>query len=317
MRRPNERDRSAALPLLASALFLLAGCGSSPSAPPSGTGGSGGTGGGTGGGATQAPDEPAETPVWTYRVVNAFPHDPGAFTQGLLFHDGFLYESTGRVGESSVRRVDLVTGDVLAKVDIPRVFAEGLVLVGDELVQLTWKDRIGYRWSLDELEQLGTFTVHGEGWGLANAGDRLLLSNGSARLIEIDPETLQPTAAMDVTDQGRLVRNLNELEFIEGALYANVWQSDRIAKIDPATGDVLAWIDLTGIIDVEPDPRFGQPANVLNGIAWDARARRLFVTGKLWPKLFEIEVLTADGELAPLGLPEGDGEGEGEGAAGE
>lgn len=286
--------------LAAAALSVAGGCGSSPSAkPPVGPGGGGG-------GAPTPATVPATTPVWTYRVVNTFPHDPNAFTQGLLFHDGFLYESTGRVGQTSVRRVDLVTGDVLARQDVPRVFGEGLAVVGDELVQLTWKDRIGYRWGIDDLEQRGTFEVFGEGWGLANAGETLLLSNGSARLILIDPQTLAPIEARDVTDRGHLVRNLNELEMIDGALYANVWQSDRIAKIDPATGDVLAWIDLSGIIDIEPKP-FSQPANVLNGIAWDADARRLFVTGKLWPSLFEIEVLTADGEPAPLGLP-GDGE---------
>lgn len=242
------------------------------------------------------------TPVYTYRVINRFPHDPKAFTQGLLFHDGFLYESTGQLGESSVRRVDLVTGDVLQKVEVPRVFCEGLVLVGDTLLQLTWKNGVGYRWGVDDLDQRGTFDVYGEGWGLAYDGTQIIKSDGTSRLVFMDPETQLPTSAVSVRDRGAAVANLNELEWIDGYLYANVWMTDRIAKIDVSTGRVVAWIDLAGIIDIAPEPR-SNPANVLNGIAWDARARRLFVTGKDWPTLFEIEVLTADGDPAPLGSP--------------
>ncbi|QDU83736.1 Glutamine cyclotransferase [Planctomycetes bacterium Pla163] len=273
--------------------------GSSPAAP-NGTPNGGGTpAGGTPPRVTAAKDA---TPVYTYRVVNSFPHDANAFTQGLLFHDGFLYESTGQVGESSLRRVDLVTGDVLQKVDVPGVFCEGLVLVGDTLLQLTWKNGVGYRWGLDDFDQRGTFDVYGEGWGLAYDGTRIIKSDGTSRLIFLDPETQKPTSAVSVRDRGAAVANLNELEWIDGCLYANVWMTDRIAKIDVETGRVMAWIDLEGIIDLAPEPS-SNPANVLNGIAWDARARRLFVTGKDWPKLFEIELLTADGEPAPLGHP--------------
>lgn len=280
--------------------------GTEPASTATTTNGSGeGAGESAPNGTTQVPTRPAEVPTWTYRVVNTYPHDANAFTQGLVFHEGLLYESTGQVGESSLREVDLVTGQVLRQVDVPDVFCEGLEVVGDTLVQLTWQDEVGYVWDLETLERLDTFRIYGQGWGLARADDVLVMSNGSSRLMLLDLETHLPIEPRSVSLDGGPIRNLNELEWIDGYLYANVWQSDLIMKIDLATGHVVARVDMSGLIDLEPEPRYN-PANVLNGIAWDADGRRLFVTGKDWPKLFEVELLTADGEPAPLGEPDGE-----------
>ena len=222
-----------------------------------------------------------------YKVVNTYPHDPGAFTQGLVFYDGYLYEGTGMEGESSVRKVELNTGKVVQKIDVPRpYFGEGIVLWKDKLIELTWRTKIGFVYDRATFKQLRTFTYNREGWGITQDGKRLIMSDGSATLYFWDPETLKEIGYLDVVDKGSPVQDLNELEFIKGEIYANVWMTDRIARISPATGRVIGWIDLTGLLSAEERRR----TDVLNGIAYDAKQGRLFVTGKRWPKLFEIRL---------------------------
>ncbi len=228
-------------------------------------------------------------PVYTYKIVNTYPHDRAAFTQGLIFVDGVLYEGTGLYGQSSLRRVKLETGEVLQVYALPaRFFGEGLTLFGDKLIQLTWKERVGFVYNKDTFKQERDFAYPTEGWGFTHDGARLIMSDGSANLYFIDPATLTEISRIQVVDdQGPVVR-LNELEYINGEVYANIWQTDRIARIDPATGRVLAWLDMSGLLS-DADRR--QHVDVLNGIAYDAAHDRLFVTGKLWPKLFEIELI--------------------------
>jgi len=227
------------------------------------------------------------TPVSGYKVVHTYPHDPGAFTQGLVYSDGYLYEGTGMEGESSVRKVELDTGKVVQKIDVPRpYFGEGIVLWKDKLIELTWQTKIGFVYDRATFKQLRTFTYKREGWGITHDGKRLIMSDGSATLFFWDPETLQEIGHLDVDDKGAPVQNLNELEFIKGEIYANVWQTDRIARISLATGHVIGWIDLTRLHAQADTPS----SNVLNGIAYDAKQNRLFVTGKNWPKLFEIRL---------------------------
>ena len=225
----------------------------------------------------------------SYRVVHTYPHDPHAFTQGLVFADGHLYESTGLNGHSSLRMVDLETGRTLQDFPVPsRYFAEGLTTWGTTLVQLTWQAHTGFVYDRFSFRQLRTFTYSGEGWGLTQDGKSLILSDGTADLRFLDPKTFQEVRRIAVKDKGTPVTQLNELEYVRGEIYANVWHSDRIARISPATGKVLGWIDLTGIL---PAGEQSTPEAVLNGIAYDAAHDRLFVTGKLWPKLFEIKVV--------------------------
>ena len=225
----------------------------------------------------------------TYTVVNTFPHDPAAFTQGLVFKNGLLYESTGRVGQSSVRTVELTTGRVLSKVDIPSpYFAEGLTLLNGKLFQLTWQNQKGFLYDPISLASLGEFAYSGEGWGLTDNGSSLIQSNGSNILAFLNPDTLQIEKTIAVFDNGKPLVNLNELEYVRGEIYANIWHSDKIARIDPATGTLLGWIDLTGLFPASERP---EAEAVLNGIAYDAPNDRLFVTGKLWPKLFEIKLV--------------------------
>lgn len=226
----------------------------------------------------------------TFEVVHAYPHDPKAFTQGLLWHNGFLYESTGLNGESSLRKVALETGEVIQKRKVDnQYFAEGLALSGDRLIQLTWQSQHAFVCDLSSLEPQRDFDYLGEGWGLTTDGGRFIMSDGTAKLRFMNLSTFAPEGSVTVTDQGRPVVRLNELEHVDGTVYANVWRTDRIAQIDPATGAVIAWIDLTGLLgaadrgDASPD--------VLNGIAWDAEKKRLFVTGKNWPKLYEIRLV--------------------------
>lgn len=231
--------------------------------------------------------QPARPPRYGYEIVATYPHDPAAFTQGLEFHDGILLESTGR-HPSSVRRVRLEDGVVLQKRDLDmQFFGEGLTAVGDRILTLTWQGGHGFVWDIDDLEPAGTFSYSGEGWGLTHDDTRVILSDGSASLRFLDPVTLQQTGSVPVTYMGRPLERLNELEFIEGEVWANVWQTSFIVRIDPATGVVIGVIDLTGIL---PDPVANPNDDVLNGIAWDAANRRLFVTGKNWPKLFEIRL---------------------------
>lgn len=228
-------------------------------------------------------------PVQSYKVVATFPHDPTSFTQGLVFADGQLYESTGLNGESSLRRVDIATGKTLQRIDVsPEYFAEGLALVGDELLQLTWQTRIGFVYDRTTFKQKRTFNYNTEGWGIAYDGtSRLVMSDGSDTLTFLDPKTLAVGKALRVRDAGRAVSNLNELEWVEGEIWANVWQTDRIARISPNTGEVSAWIDLSTLY---PLAQRVPPADVMNGIAYDKASRRIFVTGKKWPRLYQITV---------------------------
>jgi glutamine cyclotransferase len=237
--------------------------------------------------ATVAQRKPA--PVQSYKVVATFPHDPTSFTQGLVFADGELYESTGLNGESSLRRVDLATGKTLQRIDVsPEYFAEGLALVGDELLQLTWQTHIGFVYDRKTFKQKRTFTYQTEGWGIAYDGtSRLVMSDGSDTLTFLDPKTLAVGKTLRIRDAGRAVPNLNELEWVEGEIWANVWQTDRIARISPNTGEVAAWIDLSTLY---PLVQRMPPADVMNGIAYDKASRRIFITGKKWPRLYQITV---------------------------
>jgi len=223
-----------------------------------------------------------------YRVVHSYPHDAQAFTQGLVFADGHLYESTGRVGHSSLRMVELETGRVLQELPVPQpYFAEGLTTWGSTLVQLTWQSHVAFIYDQFSFRELRTEKYAGEGWGLTTDGKALIMSDGTARLRFLDPQTFRELRKVTVKDHGRPVTQLNELEMVRGEIYANVWYSDRIARISPANGKVLAWIDLRGLL---PQSERTDPEAVLNGIAYDAEHDRLFVTGKLWPRLFEIKI---------------------------
>ncbi|RME86043.1 MAG: glutaminyl-peptide cyclotransferase [Caldilineae bacterium] len=229
------------------------------------------------------------TPVLSYRVVQAFPHDPNAFTQGLVFDGTQLYEGTGLYGRSSLRRVDLETGQVMQMLALPsRYFGEGITIFGDRIYQLTWRSHIGFVYDKTTFALLRTFSYPTEGWGLTHDGTRLIMSDGTSTLHFLDPETLAEVGQVEVRDQGEPIVWLNELEYVGGAVLANVWQTDRIARIDPDSGEVTAWIDLTGLLP--PEDRT-QPVDVLNGIAYLSEQDRLFVTGKLWPRLFEIELV--------------------------
>jgi glutaminyl-peptide cyclotransferase len=227
-------------------------------------------------------DQPAR---YGYRIVRAFPHDPKAFTQGLVFRDGVLYESTGLEGKSSLRKVRLETGEVIEQRTLDsRYFAEGLADFGERLFQLTWRSQVGFVYGIGDFKPQRTFTYQGEGWGLASDGKRLIMSDGSSALRFIDPESLRETGRLNVTEAGRAVPNLNELEVVKDQIYANVWTTDDIVIIAPSDGRVVGRVDLAGLLT--PLERAG--TDVLNGIAWDRGQDRLFVTGKWWPKLFEI-----------------------------
>jgi len=231
----------------------------------------------------------AALPVYTYTVVNAYPHDPGAFTEGLIYRNGYLYESTGLEGASSVRKVELKTGKVVSGVNLPRdIFGEGISDWGDKLIGLTWKTQIGFVLDIDGFALKGRFNYPGEGWGLTHNASELIMSDGTSELRVLDPNTLQEKRRIKVTAEGKPVDQLNELEWVDGEIFANIWQTDRIARIDPKTGHITGWIDLSGLLP-EKD-RAGRQVDVLNGIAYDAAAKRLFVTGKLWPKLYEIKL---------------------------
>ena len=238
---------------------------------------------------SSSPDEPGLgnlTPYMTYEVVQAHPHDAQAFTQGLVYWDGFLYESTGLYGESSLRKVEVDTGWVVRQVDLlPQYFAEGLTLWEDQLIQLTWQEGTGFIYNASDFSQTGQFTYPTEGWGLTHDGERLILSDGSDVLYFLDPDTFAFMDSVSVSFEGERVTRLNELEYIDGQVFANIWQTDQIVRIDPESGEVLGWIDLAGIL---PDDVRRPETDVLNGIAYDAKDNRLFITGKLWPFLYEI-----------------------------
>jgi glutaminyl-peptide cyclotransferase len=232
---------------------------------------------------------PGEPPVWGYSVVKEYPHDPDAFTQGLFWSEGGLFESTGLVGRSTVRKVRLEDGKVLQNVPIPAgLFGEGIAAWGDEIVSVTWQTGIGFRWDRKTLQRKSSFRYAGEGWGLTGDGRSIILSDGTATLRYLDPATMTERSRLTVTAAGRPVPNLNELEYVKGEILANVWMTSRIARIDPATGEVKGWIELAPLAR---QFQSADPDRVLNGIAYDAAKDRLFVTGKNWPKLFEIKLV--------------------------
>lgn len=227
-------------------------------------------------------------PVYGYRVKNRYPHDPGAFTQGLLFADGKLYESTGMYGASSLREVELDTGRVVRGVALPKkAFGEGLALWRDKLIQLTWQNQVAFVYDKATLAFQSSLPNQREGWGLTHDGTHLILSDGSATLFFLDPDTLAQARSINVTADGKAVTQLNELEYIEGAIYANVWHTDRIARIDVTSGQVTAWFDMTGLRSPQEQKNYEA---VLNGIAYDGATQRVFVTGKNWATLFEVEL---------------------------
>ncbi len=227
-------------------------------------------------------------PVYGYEIVNTFPHDPLAFTQGLIFQDGSLLESTGQNGKSSLRRVELKTGKVLQKADVPGLyFAEGMTLFNGKIYQLTWQNHKGFIYDPTTFEKQGEFRYDGEGWGLTHDAESLILSDGTYQIRFLDPQTFEVKKTISVYGHGKPLEEINELEYVKGEIYANIWHEDRIARIDPQTGKIVGWIDLAGLL---PAGEVTSEEAVLNGIAYDETGDRLFVTGKLWPKLFEIRL---------------------------
>jgi glutamine cyclotransferase len=232
------------------------------------------------------------TEQMTYEVIQAYPHDPNAFTQGLIYLDGILYESTGLYGESSLRKLDLETGEVLQQIKLTNeVFAEGLTDWDETLVQLTWREGLGFVYNRADFDLLDEFQYETEGWGLTQDGERLIMSDGSSTLFFLEPETFEVTGTVNVSDDGEDIQRLNELEWVQGQVFANIWQTDDIVRIDPASGEVLGWIDLAGLL---PEDARTADTDVLNGIAYDPATDRLFVTGKKWPQLYEIRLVPVE-----------------------
>ena len=236
--------------------------------------------------------QPAPVTHYSYEIVAIFPHDPDAFTQGLVYEDDIFYEGTGLYGQSTLRKVEPSTGEMLSGVRLSdELFGEGITVLDDKIYQLTWKSQTGFVVNKETFELIRTFAYPTEGWGLTHDGERLIMSDGTDNLYFLDPETLEQVDSIQVFDETGPVVRLNELEYIDGQVYANVWQTDRIAIIDPDSGQVSGWIDLSGLLDPE---ELSQPVDVLNGIAYDDETDRLFVTGKLWPTLFEIRLVPID-----------------------
>lgn len=231
-----------------------------------------------------------EVPLYGVEVVHTYPHDPSAFTEGLFYLNGFFYESTGLEGHSSIRKVRVETGEVVQKVDIqPEYFGEGIVNWQGELISLTWKSEVGFVFDLATLKRRKEFHYHGEGWALTQDGQQLIMSDGTPELRFINPKTLMETKRIQVTLEGRPLHNVNELEWVKGEIYANVWETNSIIRIDPKDGHILGIVNLAGLLS--PADQVSGPDSVLNGIAYDAKGDRLFVTGKNWPKLFEIRLV--------------------------
>src|ERR1700730_12566461 len=231
----------------------------------------------------------AEIPVYGYDIVHTYPHDPTAFTEGLFYLNGYLYESTGLEAHSSIRKVRLETGEVLQKYDVPpQYFGEGIVNWKDHLVALTWKSHVGFVYDLKTFKPLRQFSYAGEGWALTQDGTQILMSDGTSEIRVLNPQTLLQTQRLQVTLEGKPVENLNELEFVKGEIYANVWQTNWILRIDRHDGHVVGVINMAGLL--RPSDIVKGQTDVLNGIAYDAKHDRLFVTGKNWPKLFEIRL---------------------------
>jgi glutamine cyclotransferase len=237
------------------------------------------------------PGQPAAVPTYGYQVVRSFPHDREAFTQGLIYRNGFFYEGTGLNGRSGIRKVRPETGEVLQTRPLdPQYFGEGITDWHGALIQITWRSEIGFVYDMNTFEPTKTFHYTGEGWGITHDASRLIMSDGQAdgTLRFLDPVTLKETGRIVVRDAAGPVVNLNELEYVKGEIYANIWQTDRIARISPKDGRVVGWIDLSGLLSAAER---GTPNAVLNGIAYDAAGDRLFVTGKLWPRIFEIKLV--------------------------
>jgi glutamine cyclotransferase len=230
----------------------------------------------------------AVTPEYTFTVVHVYPHDTSAYTQGLAFRDGFLYEGTGRNGHSSLHKVRLETGEVVQQINLgSEFFGEGITILKDKVFQLTWQSGVGFVYDVNTFALLKKVSYSGEGWGLASDGRELFLSDGTSEIRVLDPDSFKEKHRLKVHDGSASVDQLNELEFVEGQIFANIWHSNRIARISPQTGEVVGWIDLNGLLSsvyrLEPEA-------VLNGIAYDPARKRLFVTGKLWPSVFEIKI---------------------------
>ncbi len=233
----------------------------------------------------QAPTDSGVATIYTYHVVNTYPHDTSAFTEGLVFTNGSLYESTGEYGSSSLRRVNLEDGAVQQKVSVPsQYFGEGLTTVNNSLIQLTWQEKTGFIYNKQTFAQKGNFTYSTQGWGLTYNDSELVMSDGSSNLYFLNPVTYQKVGQVSVHDGNAPITNLNELEYINGSIYANIWQQQKIAIINPKTGAVTGWIDLTGIYQPKGT------TDVLNGIAYDQQTSRLYVTGKDWPYLYQITI---------------------------
>lgn len=232
----------------------------------------------------------ADTPVYGYKIVHTYPHDTGAYTEGFFFLNGYFYEGTGTVGESSVRKVDMKTGEVVQRANLPPPdYGEGIVAWKNKILELTWQSHHGFIYDLNSFKPLGTFDYPGEGWALTEDGHHILMSDGTPTIRVLDPATLKQIDQINVTANGAPLPSLNEIEWVKGQIYANVWLTNRIARIDPKTGNVVGWIDLTGL-GPKPDETVDPNNDVLNGIAYDAKHDRLFVTGKRWPLIYEIKL---------------------------
>jgi glutamine cyclotransferase len=232
-----------------------------------------------------------EPDFYSYKIVNTFAHDPNAFTQGLIWDNGYLYEGTGLAGRSTLRKVELETGKVVQSINLPvKYFGEGITIFKDKIIQLTYLSNVGFVYDKDTFELLREFTYPNEGWGITHDGKRLIMSDGTPTLYFLDPQTFEKVSSVDVYYKNNLLWDLNELEFIDDRIYANIWQTDRIAIIEPKTGQVTGLVELGGLL---AGPDRTRKADVLNGIAYDPINCRLFVTGKFWPKLFEIKLVPA------------------------
>lgn len=233
--------------------------------------------------------ESESIPIFQYEIVNHFPHDPNAFTQGLVWKDGFLYEGTGLYGQSSLRKVDLETGVPLEQYDLSdNFFGEGITIFQDRIYQLTWRENIGFIYDLKTFQLLETFSYPYEGWGITHNHEQLIISDGTSILHFLDPFTLEEVKQIEVFENQTAINFMNELEYVQDKIYANIWQTDRIAIIEPETGKITSWLDLSGILDTA---NLVQKIDVLNGIAYEPEKDRLFVTGKLWPKIFQIKII--------------------------
>jgi glutaminyl-peptide cyclotransferase len=240
--------------------------------------------------ALAAPALAAPLPTYGYQIVHVYPHDRTAFTEGLFYLGGYLYESTGLNGHSQIRLERLDTGETVMSHDLPAgYFGEGITAWHGKLYQLTWRSHVGFIYNLADFKPIGGFSYPGEGWALTTDGRRLIMSDGTPQIRFLDPKTLKEVRRVTVTTDGGRVANINELEWVKGEIFANVWMTDKIIRIDPASGRIKGWIDLAGILPAADQS--GDRDDVLNGIAYDAANDRLFVTGKRWPKLFEIKLV--------------------------